>query len=618
MLLPLQVLIQLLAQLLAQCFGGHRTLPQVQNGDLRQQGAAVTLRQRGQQIFPLLGAIGAFDAGGGGSQHAQPALAADPQPGDFAGVVAGGLLAAVGVLLFLIHDDEPQIFHRGENGGTGADHHIHRPAADPLVFIQPLAEGKGAVDDGDPPAEGRQKAPDGLRGQGDLRHQHDAAPPLGQYPVGQGEVNGGLAAAGNAVQKAGAAALPVALPQRFHRGGLCFGELGTGRRGHRFLRKGGAQHLLLVVFGRALLYQLFHYAPGHPGKVADLPDAAAADLLQQPADLLLLGGQAGRFGAGQPYHLQRFIADPPLDDLLAAEQPQRLQPFQRQGGKGQPQAFRQVGGGNRLAAGTQVLQDLLFEGGKAVGELCPPHQRPGGKAPQAVARRDEHRKGVEPGAEGVFPQPPQQKKPFLLQHRLFLQHRRHRLELAGDFGRFGQLHYQPHPALPLAERDHHPDAGAERHALRHGVIEQLIKTAGGFFHRDACDRGQTAYLLWKRHKTAPWRPRPHATCARGRGGFGALRKNGSRREAPTGRCAGARLFAVGHGTVKIGKPLGAGGKQIQGEGNGLFFQRDMILLGVRRDLAGFFGDRHDEFVVAFAGLQNLGHGGSKHCSAPLV
>ena len=65
-----KVLHQLLAQLLAQGLGGHGALPQVKDGDLRQGNAAVALGEPGQQVFPLLGAVGAFDAGGGGGQNA--------------------------------------------------------------------------------------------------------------------------------------------------------------------------------------------------------------------------------------------------------------------------------------------------------------------------------------------------------------------------------------------------------------------------------------------------------------------------------------------------------------------------------------------------------------------
>lgn len=134
--------------------------------------------------------------------------------------------------------------------------------------------------------------------------------------MGQGEVNGGFSAAGHPVQKPGPAAFLAALPQRFHCGGLFLGQGGGRLHGDGLFLQRGAQHFLFVGFGQALLHQLFHHAAGHPGKVANFPDAAAAHLPQQFIDLLLLGGQLFGLGFGQAHHLQGFIAYPALHHFL--------------------------------------------------------------------------------------------------------------------------------------------------------------------------------------------------------------------------------------------------------------------------------------------------------------
>ena len=398
------------------------------------------------------------------------------------------------MLLLLIHDDKAQIFHRRENRRAGPHHHIHLSPADAFVFIQPLTEGKGAVNDRHPAAEGRQKPADGLRGQRDFRDKDNAPPALGQHPVGQGEVNGGFSAAGHPVQKPGPAAFPVALPQRFHCGGLFLGQGGGRLHGDGLFLQRGAQHFLFVGFGQALLHQLFHHAAGHPGKVANFPDAAAAHLPQQLIDLLLLGGQLFWLGFGQAHHLQGFIAHPALHHFLPPQKAQGLQPLQRQRGEGKPQCFGQIGGRQGLAAGPQNGEHLLLGEGEILRDGGSAHQGPPGEPPQAVAGRNEHGQGIEPGAEGVFPQPAQQEQPFLGEDGFFLQRGGDGLE-GGVRGLFGQLHHQPDTAA-VPKGHQHPHSGAEGHPLGDGVIEKFIKTAGGFFHRYPGNRGQTAYLLF--------------------------------------------------------------------------------------------------------------------------
>jgi hypothetical protein len=78
-------------------------------------------------------------------------LAADD--GHVAGVVAGGFLLLVGVLVFLVDDDEAERFDRGEDGGAGADDDAGAALADLVPFVMAFAGREVAVQDGDERAQ---------------------------------------------------------------------------------------------------------------------------------------------------------------------------------------------------------------------------------------------------------------------------------------------------------------------------------------------------------------------------------------------------------------------------------------------------------------------------------
>ena len=68
--------------------------------------------------------------------------------GHVARVVARRLLLLVGVLVFLIHDDQPERFDRREDRRARADHDARAALADPVPLVVALAVGQMAVQHG--------------------------------------------------------------------------------------------------------------------------------------------------------------------------------------------------------------------------------------------------------------------------------------------------------------------------------------------------------------------------------------------------------------------------------------------------------------------------------------
>ena len=112
------------------------------------------------------------------------------------------------MLVLLVHDDQAERLDGRKDGRAGADDDAGAALADLVPFIVALAGGQMAVQHRDERlqragAEPRLEALDGLRREGDFRHEHDGAFALLQR-VGDGlEIDLGLAAAGDAVEEEG-------------------------------------------------------------------------------------------------------------------------------------------------------------------------------------------------------------------------------------------------------------------------------------------------------------------------------------------------------------------------------------------------------------------------------
>ena len=123
-------------------------------------------------------------------------------------MVAGRLLLLVGVLVFLVHDDQAERLDRRKDGRARADDNARAALANLVPLVMPLAGGQMAVQHRHQRlqragAEPRLEALDGLRRERNFRHEHDRAFALLQG-VGDGlQIDLRLAAAGDAVEEEG-------------------------------------------------------------------------------------------------------------------------------------------------------------------------------------------------------------------------------------------------------------------------------------------------------------------------------------------------------------------------------------------------------------------------------
>ena len=142
----------------------------------------------------------------GAAEQAGAAFHLRAQDGDVASVVARGFLLLVGVLVLFIDDDEAEVGARGEDGRPGADDDAGAAGADLVPLVVPLAFAEVGMEHGDFVLGGGEagfEALDGLRGEGNLRHEHDGGLPALEDELDGLEVNLGLAAAGDAVKEEG-------------------------------------------------------------------------------------------------------------------------------------------------------------------------------------------------------------------------------------------------------------------------------------------------------------------------------------------------------------------------------------------------------------------------------
>ena len=119
-------------------------------------------------------------------------------------MVARRLLLLVSVLVLLIHDHDPKLFHRRKNRRTRADGHARRTAADAMPLVVPLAFAEVRVQHRDlvpRRSEARLEALDRLRRERDFRHEQNRAEPAFEHALDGLEVDLRLSAAGHTVEQ---------------------------------------------------------------------------------------------------------------------------------------------------------------------------------------------------------------------------------------------------------------------------------------------------------------------------------------------------------------------------------------------------------------------------------
>ncbi len=157
---------------------------------------------------------------------------------DGARVVAGIGLLLVRRVVLLVHADQSQAAHGGEDRRAGPDHDASLAGGDPHALVPPLRVAEGGMQDRDAVAEAGAEAADGLRRQADLGDEHDRAQPALERRVARLQVDLGLAASGRAVQEEVGA---ETLVHRSHDPRNC-GFLGGAERSRPRLARQGLAH----------------------------------------------------------------------------------------------------------------------------------------------------------------------------------------------------------------------------------------------------------------------------------------------------------------------------------------------------------------------------------------
>ena len=146
--------------------------PHIHDLHAGQRVAAVALGQAHQLGASVLCSVEALGAGGGAGQKQQCAVFGGTLPGDLVGGVARCGFRPVGVLLLLVNDDKTDVFQRRKHSAAGANHDICTAVLDHLPLQQTLGMVERGVLHRHPAAELSFEPQDHLRGQADLRHQH--------------------------------------------------------------------------------------------------------------------------------------------------------------------------------------------------------------------------------------------------------------------------------------------------------------------------------------------------------------------------------------------------------------------------------------------------------------
>ena len=165
-------------------------------------------RELQQGVFGALDVVKALHGRRGGAEDHDGILHLAAHHRHIARVVTGGFLLLVGMLVFLIHNDQAERLDGSEDGRTRADHDAGAALADLVPLIVSLTGAEVRVEHGDlrlqrAVAEARLEALHGLRRERDFRHEHHRAFALRER-VGDGlEIHLRLAGAGDAVEEEG-------------------------------------------------------------------------------------------------------------------------------------------------------------------------------------------------------------------------------------------------------------------------------------------------------------------------------------------------------------------------------------------------------------------------------
>jgi hypothetical protein len=169
--------------------------------DGREGGSPDPRGKRKERDFSVSRVLIGFQRRGGAAKYCHGFKGFRPHERDIPGMVPGRLVLFVSVFVFLIHDNQAQVWKGRENSGTGAHKALYFTLFDGAPHIVFLSERQLAVIDSDPIPEAAAEAFQCLRGKGDFRNENNSLPSIFKNPVQCLEINLGFSASGNAVQE---------------------------------------------------------------------------------------------------------------------------------------------------------------------------------------------------------------------------------------------------------------------------------------------------------------------------------------------------------------------------------------------------------------------------------
>ncbi len=152
-------------------------------------------------VAAALGVGPAFEGGGGGAEDDGGGLEFGAHDGDVAGVVAGVFFLLVAAVVLFVDDEEAEVGERREDGGAGADDDAGVAGADAVPLLGALVGGEGGVEEGDFVAEGGVHLAGHGGGEADLGDEQEGGFAGGEGALHAGDVDGGFAGAGDAVEE---------------------------------------------------------------------------------------------------------------------------------------------------------------------------------------------------------------------------------------------------------------------------------------------------------------------------------------------------------------------------------------------------------------------------------
>ena len=280
----------------------------------------------GRQVDPLQ-PLPAFRPWRGRAEDQQRTGRQRPPPGHLAGVIPRVALLLVGGVVLFVDHDQAEVLERGEDGAPRPDADRRLAALQSLPLVEALAGGERRVEYRDPVTEPGLEPPHRLRGQADLRHQHDRGLAPGQHRFDHREVDLGLAGPGHPGQQDPLTGAGVVEPpdQAGDRGLLRFGQVRRlgGRRADPG-SVGPSPHVDLPPLDQAPVLEPFQGArvDSRPGCQLAAGQVALEQLLKRQ---LLFGSEPGaafeRLTAGGGDRAQ--LLDPEAGALAAGAGPGR-------------------------------------------------------------------------------------------------------------------------------------------------------------------------------------------------------------------------------------------------------------------------------------------------------